>query len=137
MPRGASPPPNIEDIEQISCGVMTYIPKTGLNEFGETNSMKVDFNEGGMSKDEGGKKYFSSIITQNKEYEKDLVVLKYNQNENLKHLADIIITKEQFPTESGQEVTFFKGRVNFREEKFESLSEDKFTSKGEGSVVND
>lgn len=47
-----------------------------------------------MSKDEGGAKYFSQIISENKEYEKDLVNLRYNQSENLRHIADIIVTKE-------------------------------------------
>jgi hypothetical protein len=37
---------------------MTYTPKTGINEYGESNSLKIDLNEGGLSKDEGGKKYF-------------------------------------------------------------------------------
>lgn len=79
---------------------MTYTPKQGINEYGESNSLKIDLNEGGLSKDEGGKKYFKQLISENKDYEKDLVNLKYNQSDNLKHIAEIIITKEEFPTES-------------------------------------
>lgn len=47
-----------------------------------------------MTKEQGGQKLFQDHITNNKDYEKDLVYLKYNQNENLKHIAEIIMTKE-------------------------------------------
>jgi hypothetical protein len=47
-----------------------------------------------MSKDEGGAKFYADIITNNKDYEKDLVNLKRNLSENLRHIADIVITRE-------------------------------------------
>ncbi|EGR34441.1 hypothetical protein IMG5_011370 [Ichthyophthirius multifiliis] len=96
---------------------MYYVPKEKKGKDDADNLKKIELATKEMTKDQGGSLYYKKLIEENPTYENDLIQQTFIPN--LQNIADIVITKEQFPTESDQDVIFYKGRVNYKTQKFE------------------